>query len=106
MSIKVCLMSSLAEPASVPDADPQSTACFSVSAEPSPGLMPRVLDLFAKRGIVPDEFHGRMAGGRLTIEIRAAGMSVEQAGYIGRCLRQIYLVERVLVSRDGTGDGA
>jgi len=99
-------MSSLAEPASVPGADPRSTVYFSVSAEPSPGLMPRVLELFAKRGLVPDEFHGRVADGRLTLEIRAAGMSAELAGYIGRCLRQTYLVERVLVSRDGTGDGA
>jgi hypothetical protein len=68
--------------------------------------MPRVLELFAKRGLVPDEFHGRVADGRLTLEIRAPGMSAEQAAYIGRCLRQIYLVERVLVSRNGTGDGA
>jgi len=84
-------MSSLAEPAPESRADPQSAACFSVSAEPSPGLLPRVTELFAKRGLVPDEIHARVADGRLTV---------------GRCLRQIYLVERVLVSRDAPGDGA
>jgi acetolactate synthase small subunit len=99
-------MSSLAEPAPESRADPQSAACFSVSAEPSPGLLPRVTELFAKRGLVPDEIHARVADGRLTVEIRAHGMAPDLAAYIGRCLRQIYLVERVLVSRDAPGDGA
>jgi hypothetical protein len=99
-------MSSLAEPAFVSSADPETTACFSVSGEPSPGLVPRVLELFAKRGLVPDEIHARVADGRLTIEIRANGLAPELAGYIGRCLRQTYLVERVLVSRDEPSDGA
>lgn len=99
-------MSSLAEPASESRADPQTAACFSVSGEPSPGLLPRVIELFAKRGLVPDEIHARIAEGRLTVEIRANGMASDLAAYIGRCLRQIYLVERVLVSRDEPGDGA
>lgn len=99
-------MSSLAEPAFVANADPETTACFSVSGEPSPGLVPRVLELFAKRGLVPDEIHARVADGRLTIEIRANGMAPELAAYIGRCLRQTYLVERVLVSRNEPSDGA
>jgi hypothetical protein len=99
-------MSSLAEPASVSRADPESTACFSVSGEASPGLLPRVLELFAKRGLLPNEVHACVADGRLTVEIRANGMAPELAAYIGRCLRQTYPVERVLVSRDEPGDGA
>lgn len=99
-------MSHLAEQASSPDADLRATARFSVSAEPSPGLMPRVLELFAKRGLVPDEFHGRLAAGRLTIEIRVDRIDQALADYVGRCLRQIHLVERVLVSLDEARDGA
>jgi hypothetical protein len=99
-------MSSLAERASSQDADPAETVCFSVSGEPSPGLMPRILELFAKRGLVPDAFHGRVADGRLSIEIRIAGMDEALAAYIGRCLRQIHLVERVLVSMGDERDGA
>ena len=99
-------MSSLAERASSQDADPALTACFSVSGAPSPGLMPRILELFAKRGLVPDAFHGRVSDGRLSVEIRAVGMDEALAGYIGRCLRQIHLVERVLVSMAGEHDGA
>ena len=99
-------MSHLAEQASSPDADLRATARFSVSAESSPGLMPRVLELFAKRGLVPDELHGRLAGGRLTIEIRVDRIDRALADYIGRCLRQVYLVERVLVGMDEGCDGA
>ena len=99
-------MSRLAEQASPPDADLYPTACFSISGAPSPGLMPRILELFAKRGLVPDAFHGSVAGGRLSVEIRASGMDEALAGYIGRCLRQIHLVERVLVSMAGEHDDA
>jgi hypothetical protein len=99
-------MSSLAEAAPDADTDPETTACFSVSCESSPGLLPRVIELFAKRGLVPDEIHARVADGRMTVEIRASGMAPELAAYIGRCLRQTYLVERVLVSRDAPGDSA
>jgi hypothetical protein len=99
-------MSSLAERASSQDADLSATACFSVSGEPSPGLMPRILELFAKRGVVPDAFHGRVADGRLSVEVRATGLDEATAAYIGRCLRQIHLVERVLVSMGEERDGA
>lgn len=99
-------MSSSAERASSPDANPDSTACFSVTGEASPGLLPRVLELFAKRGLVPDAFHARATGERLAVEIRCAGMDTALAAYVARCLRQIYLVERVLVSRIEPEDGA
>jgi hypothetical protein len=32
---------------------PACVACFSIHAEAEPGVRPRVLELFAKRGIVP-----------------------------------------------------
>ena len=68
--------------------------------------MPRILELFAKRGLVPEAFHGRVADGHLSVEIRAAGVNEALAAYIGRCLRQIHLVERVLVSMDEKPDSA
>ena len=96
-------MSSLAEQAPFPAVESRRAAFFSVAGEPSPGLMPRVLELFAKRGLVPDELHGRAAGGALVIEIRADGMDEALADYIGRCLRQIHSVERVLVGVEASG---
>lgn len=81
-------------------AQPETTpaARFFVTGDAVPGLAPRVLELFAKRNIVPDAFHARAADGRQSIEIRAHGMDPDLAAYIGRCLRQIVMVERVLVS--------
>lgn len=77
-----------------------ATARFVVSGLADPGLAPRVIELFAKRGLVPDDFHARAAKGRQIIEIRSSGMTPDDAAYIGRCLRQIVQVERVLVSRE------
>jgi len=84
-----------------PSTEAVPAARFFVTGDAAPGFAPRVLELFAKRNIVPDEIHARAADGRQTIEIRAHGMESDLAAYIGRCLRQIVSVERVLVSRDG-----
>ena len=83
-----------------------AVACFTISAAVSPGVMPRVLDLFAKRGAVPTEWRSRAADDHLTIDIRMHGMDRSLGDYIGRCLRQVYLVERVLVTHDAAGDDA
>lgn len=77
------------------------TACFSLNARASAGLMPRVLELFAKRDLVPTAFVARVqgpGGGELSIDIQMEGMDRELAEYLARCLRQIVGVEVVLVS--------
>ena len=61
--------------------------------------MPRILELFAKRGLTPTDWRSHCDGERLAVEIRMAEMDQPLADYIGRCLRQVYMVERVLVSR-------
>lgn len=73
-------------------------ARFAVTAAASPGVMPRVLEPFAKRGLVPTEWRSHTDDEKLTIEIRMAAMEPRLAAYIGNCLRQIYLVERVLIT--------
>ncbi len=86
---------------SYPSPDPATgpaEARFAVTAAASPGVMPRVLEPFAKRGLVPDEWRSHATDGRLNIEIRMAAMQPRLAAYIGRCLREIHLVERVLVT--------
>ena len=83
------------------DASLPVTACFSVCARAEPGVMPRVLELFAKRGLVPTIWHSAVAGGdraRLTIDIEMGGLGREAARYIGSCLRQIADVETVLTA--------
>jgi hypothetical protein len=89
-----------------PSPETFAAARFFVTGDAMPGFAPRVLELFAKRNVVPDEFHARADGDRQSIEIRAHGMAPDLAAYIGRCLRQIVSVERVLVSRENDGGAA
>jgi acetolactate synthase small subunit len=87
--------------AAVTDDDLPRTACFSVHAHAEPGVMPRVLELFAKRGLVPSAWHSRTTGkdqAELTIDIQMRGLSRDVMDYIAACLRQITFVEVVLTS--------
>ncbi len=82
-------------------------AVFSVHARAEPGVMPRVLELFAKRGLIPDYWHSTVAEadpGRLSIEIRVNGLGRDLVGYIAACLRQIVSVETVLTLSSDHGD--
>ncbi len=76
-------------------------ACFSIQAEAEPGVMPRVLELFAKRGLVPRRWVSDVTGpgGReLAIDVQIAGLAPETQAYLARCLRQIWGVGTVLTS--------
>ena len=76
-------------------------ACFSIQAEAEPGVMPRVLELFAKRGLVPRRWISDVTGpgGReLAIDIQVAGLGPETQVYIAHCLRQVWGVGTVLTS--------
>ncbi len=80
-------------------------ACFSIQAAAEPGVMPRVLELFARRGLVPRRWvsdvtgQGTSPGGReLAIDVQIAGLAPEAQAYLARCLRQIWGVGAVLTS--------
>jgi acetolactate synthase small subunit len=77
------------------------TACFSVHAHAEPGVMPRVLELFAKRGLIPSAWHSCTTGTdqtELTIDIQMRGLGRDAMDYIAAGLRQITFVEVVLTS--------
>jgi acetolactate synthase small subunit len=93
------LMSPLA--ATVADDNLHVTSCFSVHARAEPGVMPRVLELFAKRGLVPSVWHSSTCGvdqEALTIDIQMRGLGGNATEYIAACLRQIAFVEVVLTT--------
>jgi acetolactate synthase small subunit len=76
-------------------------ACYSIRAAADPGLMSRVLELFAKRGLVPERWHADLTGPQrdeLSIDVQVAGLDTHTSGYIAACLRQIWGVEAVLTS--------
>jgi acetolactate synthase small subunit len=88
--------------ATVANTDFPASACFSVHARAEAGVMPRVLELFAKRGLVPSSWRSATSGPHqslLTIDIRMHGLEGEVIDYIASCLRQIVDVEAVLTSR-------
>ena len=69
---------------------------FSVQARAEPGVMPRVLELFAKRGLVPHKWLSTATETALTMDVQIGGIEQELADYIARCMRQITGVETVL----------
>ena len=87
------------------------THCFAIRADATPGMMSRVLELFAKRNLVPTRWHSDVIvapardGGLATlqIDIQMEGMEAELAAYVARCLRQIYGVDSVLTSTETAG---
>jgi acetolactate synthase small subunit len=86
---------------SAAESESRSTWCFSVFAAPEPGVIPRVLELFAKRGLVPARFHGDRIGDGidgLVIDVHAAGLDASTAEHVAACLRGLVDVERVLVA--------
>ena len=74
------------------------TVCYSLLARAEPGVMPRVVELFAKRGLVPQKWHSTASPSALAIEVQIGGLERQVADYIGRCMRQIVGVETVLTS--------
>ena len=77
------------------------TACFSVIAAAEPGAMPRVLEIFAKRGLVPSQWLGTTAGfhsRELHIDIQLDGVDTELSERLAQSLRQVVSVRSVLTS--------
>ncbi|MAF95882.1 MAG: hypothetical protein CMM60_09050 [Rhodospirillaceae bacterium] len=79
----------------------RQTACFSVIATAEPGTMPRVLEIFAKRGLIPDRWLSAVAGprdGEIHIDIQLADTDRELAKRLAHSLRQVVSVQSVLTS--------
>jgi len=90
-------------PSSTPDRHPReaSIPCFSVTAHADPSVMPRIMEVFAKRGLVPSHWHSRIVGSDghdLQVDLQMAGMEASVAEQIAQVIRQIIYVERVLTS--------
>jgi len=97
---------STADPDDSPDAAASEAlrrrvACYSIRAAADPGLMSRVLETFAKRGLVPDRWHSDLVGearDELSIDLQVTGLDPHTSGFIAARLRQIWGVEAVLTS--------
>ncbi|MDI1284415.1 MAG: hypothetical protein PSV46_08460 [Reyranella sp.] len=61
--------------------------CFEADAEP--GVLPRALELLAKRGLVPARVFAQADADALNVEIEVVGLASDTAEHIGLCLSQI-----------------
>ena len=81
-------------------------ACFSVLTEADPSAVPRVLEIFALRDLIPSQIHVTRSGGdnlrapetELTIDVQVSGMARDASEAIARKLRAIICVHSVLIS--------
>ena len=81
-------------------------ARFSLRAAAEPGVMPRVLELFAKRGMVPRKWSSAVGGAEdraLTIDLQVGGLDEHTVEYVANCMRGITGVEAVMTALSGAG---
>ena len=87
----------------------RNAAVYTVTAVPDPSVMSRVLELFAKRNLIPDHFSGTLHEGidsLLEMRVEKAGLDDHLAGYLGRCMEQMTCVLSVEVSGQADVDQA
>ncbi|MCB2100495.1 MAG: hypothetical protein KDE22_06480 [Rhodobacterales bacterium] len=78
-----------------------ATACFSVHAAADCSVMPRVVQVFAKRGLLPSQLHSSLGGDdgdQLQIDVQVPDVDARTADLLAQSLRQIVMVECVLTS--------
>ena len=78
-------------------------AMYFVSAESGPGLLPRLVEPFAKLGLIPDRVHADReahADRALSVDLRIAGVTPREADLLERALRTVIGVRSVIVVLD------
>jgi len=89
------------DPAPVNEAT-SSVFCFSLDVTPDPGVIARVLEQFAKRGLVPTRWHSDVIEPEaMQIDIQIVGLPATRGQDIARCLRAIVGVNGVLTADKG-----
>ena len=76
------------------------TACFSITALPEPGTLPRLISAFAQRSLVPERWHGvHTPDGELQLDIQVRDLAPEVAERVAAKLRALIDVRTVLLYR-------
>jgi hypothetical protein len=71
------------------DSDPHVPARFHLLAEASPGLLPRLMQPFAKRDLVPDLLLARREGDAMRVEIALDAMPAGMVALVAGNLSQV-----------------
>ncbi len=74
------------------------SACFSITALPEPGTLPRLIGTFAQRSMVPARWHGVLTpDGELQVDVQVDELAQEKAELVAAKLRAQIGVRTVLV---------
>jgi hypothetical protein len=74
--------------------------CFSVTGKAAPGLMLRIMKLWAKRGLMPDRWHGEkseMETGDVRLDIETSDFDFAAARHVAESIRGVFGVTQVVV---------
>lgn len=74
---------------------------YSVTAQAESAVLPRVIEPFAKLGLTPSSLHAATEDGRMSIDLRMAGLEDRMARHVADRLRQVIGVEQVLLATGG-----
>jgi ACT domain-containing protein len=76
----------------------ETIQCIGVVVQPDPGALARVLEPFAKLGVVPSAVNSRLyaEAGQLVIDIQIPGMAEDQARKIARQIGSFPITLRVV----------
>jgi len=80
-----------------------SAVRFSVQAEASPGLLPRLIQPFARRDLIPDGFTAERRGETVRVDIAMDRMPAEMVHLVEGNLRQVVGVISVTTQQEVTG---
>lgn len=89
------------------DPEPQFPSAFRyrVHAAADPGVIPRLVEPFAKLALVPERLDCRRIGALLAIDLEVGGIDAARAAQIARTLAVIVGVERVALDLHVAADG-
>lgn len=85
--------------AGLPPASEPATYVFAVYAVADPDVMPRVLEQFARRNLVPARWYSVVDAPELHIDVRIEALSEGLAGHIARVLESLVNVRQVVTAR-------
>ncbi|MEI7713206.1 MAG: hypothetical protein WCI94_17350 [Rhodospirillales bacterium] len=73
-----------------------AAVCFHVDADASPGLLPRLLQPFARRDLIPDHLYAETIDGSMRVGIRMDAMPQAMVHLVAGNLRQTIGVRNVV----------
>jgi hypothetical protein len=79
-----------------PVPDRTQSVRFVLSADASPGLLPRVMEPFARRDLTPDAVSARVLGTLMHVDVAVAAMPCDALAYVEGNLRQIVGVRSLI----------